>query len=128
MHMTKKKFIRSNPHLPVKNLRLTLDYYHDKLGFYDEWTFGDRDGGIRRDDLILLFAEDDEFADDINNNQHRLPLMWFVDNIEQVLSEFKQRNIELADDLRVHPHGLKEFAFVDVNGYYIRVAEREEKE
>jgi hypothetical protein len=128
MHMTKKKFIRSNPHLPVKNLRLTLDYYHDKLGFYDEWTFGDRDGGIRRDDLILLFAEDDEFADDINNNQHRLPLMWFVDNIEQVLSEFKQRNIELAGDLRVHPHGLKEFAFVDVNGYYIRVAEREEKE
>ena len=128
MSMTTKKFIRSNPHLPVKNLRLTLDYYRDKLGFYDEWTFGDGDGGIRRDDLILLFAEDDQFADDINNDNHRLPLMWFVDNIEQVLSEFKQRNIELADDLRVHPYGLKEFAFVDVNGYYIRVAEGEEKE
>lgn len=126
--MATKKIIRSNPHLPVKNLRVTLDYYRDKLGFYDEWTFGDKDGGIRRDDLMLLFAEDDDFTGDINNSQHRLPLMWFVDNIEQVLSEFKQRNIELADDLRVHPYGLREFAFVDVNGYYIRVAEGVERE
>ena len=126
--MATKKFIRSNPHLPVKNLRLTLDYYRDELGFYDDWTFGDKDGGIRRDDIRLLFAEDDDFTGDINNNQHRLPLMWFVENIEQVLSEFKQRNVELADDLRVHPYGLKEFAFVDVNGYYIRVAEGVEKE
>jgi glyoxalase/bleomycin resistance protein/dioxygenase superfamily protein len=109
-------------------LRLTLDYYRDKLGFYDEWTFGEKDGGIRRDDLSLLFAEDDAFTGNINNNQHRLPLMWFVENIDHVLSEFKQRNIEIVDDLRVHPYGLKEFAFVDVNGYYIRVAERVEKE
>jgi len=126
--MATKKFIRSNPHLPVKNLRVTLDYYRNKLGFYDEWTFGDKDGGIRRDDLRLLFAEDDDFTGDINNNQHRLPLMWFVVNIEQVFSEFKQRDIMLADDLRIHPYGLKEFAFVDVNGYYIRVAEGVEKE
>ena len=126
--MATKKFIRSNPHLPVKNLRVTLDYYRDKLGFYDEWTLGDKDGGIRRDDLMLLFAEDDDFTGDINNSQHRLPLMWFVDNIEQVLSEFKQRNIELADDLKVHPYGLREFAFVEVNGYYIRVAEGVERE
>jgi len=126
--MATKKFIRSNPHLPVRNLRVTLDYYRDKLGFYDEWTFGEKDGGIRRDDLMLLFAEDDDFTADVNNNQHRLPLMWFVDNVEQVLSEFKQRNIELADELKVHPYGLKEFAFVDVNGYYVRVAEGVEKE
>lgn len=126
--MKTNKFIRSAPHLPVKNLQVTLNYYRDTLGFYDEWTSGDKDGGIRRDELRLLFAEDNHFADDINNNYHRLPLVWFVDNIEQVLSEFKNRNVELADDLRVHPYGLKEFAFVDVNGYYIRVAEGVEKE
>jgi len=126
--MATKKFIRSNPHLPVKNLTITLNYYRDSLGFYDEWTFGEKDGGIRRDELRLLFAEDDGFTSDINNDQHRLPLMWFVDDIEQVLSEFRQRNIEIADNLKIHPYGLKEFAFVDINGYYIRVAERGEKE
>lgn len=121
--MKPKKYIKSGPHLPVKNLRLTLDYYCDKLGFTDEWTFGDNDGAIRRDDLRLLFAEDKDFTNDINNKKHRLPLMWFVDSIDDIYIEFKKREIELADDLRTHPYGLKEFSFIDINGYYIRVAE-----
>lgn len=121
--MKEKKFIRNASHLPVKNLRLTLDYYRDTLGFYDEWTFGDKDGGIRRDEIRLLFAEDSDFTNDINNRQHRLPIMWFVNNIDEINSEFKERHIELADDLRTHPYGLREFAFIDINGYYIRVAE-----
>lgn len=123
-----KKFVRSGTHLPVKNLRQTLDYYRDILGFYDEWTFGDKDGGIRRDTMRLLFAEDPEFTNNINNHHHRLPLMWFVDNIDEIYSEFQNRSIEIADSLRTHLYGLREFAFVDNNGYYIRVAEELEEE
>jgi len=118
-----KRFIKSGPHLPVKNLRLTLDYYRDKLGFTGEWTFGDKDGGIRRDELRLLFAEDNDFANDVNNKDHRLPLVWFVDDIDAIYTEFINRHIDLADDLRTHPYGLREFAFIDINGYYIRIAE-----
>jgi hypothetical protein len=33
--MKPKKFIRANPHLPVRNLQQTLDYYGDNLGFYE---------------------------------------------------------------------------------------------
>jgi hypothetical protein len=121
--MKEKKFHRSGHHLPVKNLKQTLDYYHNTLAFYEEWTWGEKDGGIRRDDMRLLFGEDPDFIKVINNDTHRLPLMWFVDNIEEVFSEFRERNIEIADGLKIHPYGLKEFAFIDINGYYIRVAE-----
>jgi uncharacterized glyoxalase superfamily protein PhnB len=121
--MKAKKFIRSGPHLPVKNLAQTLAYYKDKLGFYDEWTFGDKDGGIQRDEMRLLFAEDADFTNHINNQQHRLPLMWFVNNIDEVYTELKERGIEMADELKTHSYGLREFAFIDINGYYIRVAE-----
>jgi catechol 2,3-dioxygenase-like lactoylglutathione lyase family enzyme len=126
--MKAKKFTRSTPHLPVKDLQLTLDFYRDTLGFYEEWKFGDKDGGIRRDDMRLLFAEDPQFVNDINNDHHRLPLMWFVDNIEEIFSEFQNRNIEIADTLRTHPYGLREFAFIDINGYYIRIAEGVEED
>jgi hypothetical protein len=125
-HMKTKKFIRSNPHLPVTNLRSTLDYYRDSLGFMDEWTFGEKDGGIRRDEMRLLFGEDPEFVQGVNSSGHRLPLLWFVDNMDEVFSEFKARNIRIADDLRTHPYGLREFAFIDINGYYVRVAETAE--
>jgi uncharacterized glyoxalase superfamily protein PhnB len=118
-----KKFLKPLAHLPVKNLRSTLDYYRDKLGFTDEWTFGDREGGIRRDDLRLLFAEDIDFTNDINNKKHRFPIVWFVEDIAAIFMEFKTRGIELVDDLKTHSYGLREFAFIDINGYYIRIAE-----
>lgn len=121
--MEHAQFIRSNPHLPVKNLRATLDYYQHHLGFSEEWTFGDKDGGISRDQLRLLFAEDPLFTEQINNNSQRLPLLWFVQNIESVYQEYKGRGISIADDLRLHPYGQREFAFIDINGYYVRVAE-----
>jgi uncharacterized glyoxalase superfamily protein PhnB len=124
-----KKFIRSNPHLPVRNLQQTLDYYKNVLGFRDEWTWSDRegkiaDGGISRDDMRLLFAEDPDFTNAINSKTNRLPLMWFVENIDDVFAEFQNRNIEIIDGLRTHSYGLREFSFVDINGYYIRVAEK----
>jgi catechol 2,3-dioxygenase-like lactoylglutathione lyase family enzyme len=127
--MKPKKFIRNNPHLPVRDLRKTLDYYRDVLGFYDEWTWANSegkitDGGIHRDDMRLLFGEDPDFADTIAGyKKSRLALMWFVENIDDIYAEFKDRDIEFADELRAHPHGLREFAFVDINGYYIRIAE-----
>lgn len=126
--MKTKKFIRSGPHLPVKNLKETLDYYRSTLGFYEEWTWGDKDGGTRRDDMRLLFSEDDAFVHDMNNQQHRLPLMWFVENINEVYAEFKTRSIDILSPLQQHAYGLREFAFTDINGYYIRVAEGTEKD
>ena len=99
--MRTKKFIRCNPHLPVKNLRETLDYYRDALEFYDEWIWKNqdgeiKDGGIRRDEMRLLFAEDPEFTNAINNENNRLPLMWFVEKIEEVYSELQNKGIEIA--------------------------------
>src|ERR1700749_5050180 len=104
--MKTKKFIRSNPHLPVSDLRKTIEYYRDTLGFYDEWVWTDKDGeltdgGIRRDDIRLLFGEDSDFRNVMNcYDKGSLPLMWFVDNIEAMFSEFKERNIQLPDTLR----------------------------
>ena len=85
------KFHRSGIHLPVRNLRRTLDYYRDTLGFYEEWTWGEKDGGIRRDDMRLLFGEDPGYTGIVNNETNRLNLMWFVDNIDEIYSELKER-------------------------------------
>ena len=59
----------------------------------------------------------------ITTGLRRLPLLWFVRDIENIYAEFKGRGIDVADELRQHPYGLREFAFIDINGYYIRVAE-----
>lgn len=122
--MGASKFHRAGPHLPVRNLKETLPYYRNSLGFYDEWTFGEKDGGIRRDDMRLLFGEDPEHLAQINSDSRHLPILWFVGNIREVFEEFQTRGVNIVDALREHPYGLTEFAFVDINGYYIRVAEQ----
>ena len=109
-----------------------MGYYRDVLGFYDEWTWIDKngqepDGGIRRDDMRLLLGEAPDWVNTINScPQNRLVLLWFVDTIDEVFQEFQDRRIEFADILRTHTYGLREFAFIDINGY-IRVAERVEE-
>lgn len=124
--MKTKKFIRSNPHLPVKNLRQTLDYYRDTLGFYDEWTWPDkngyhRDGGIRRDEMRLLFGEEPDVVG--GNAKLRLSIVWFVENIDDIYAEFRAKGLTILAELKTQPYGLREFAFMDINGYYIRIAE-----
>jgi uncharacterized glyoxalase superfamily protein PhnB len=131
--MKAQKFLRCNPHLPVKNLQNTLDFYRNTLGFEEEWTWANKegkitDGGIRRNGMRLLFGEDPEFTLQINNKKHQLSIMWFVDNIEEIFVEFQKRDIEIAASLQTHSYGLKEFAFIDINGYYIRVAESTDSE
>ncbi|MEO5581936.1 MAG: hypothetical protein ABIR66_04545 [Saprospiraceae bacterium] len=98
----------------------------DVLGFYDEWTEGNKDGGISRDELRLFLLKI-LIVIAINNEKHRMPLLWFVDNIDEIFTEFKERNIEIVDDLKVHPYRLRDFALIDINGYYIRLAEMIEK-
>ena len=122
--MSEKKFHRQAIHLPVRDLKATIAWYRDVLGFYDEWNWGEKDGGIRRDDMRLLFGEDPSYTSTINGNGKRLPLLWFTDNIESIYKEFTERGVEIADPLKLHPYGLREFAIIDINGYYIRVAEQ----
>lgn len=124
--MKDKRFIRCGSHFPVKNIRATIEYYRDTLGFHDEWIWKDKDGGIRRDDMRLLFSEDPDYVNNINTGKNRFVLIWFVDNIDAIFKEFQAKNIPIESPLQLHPYDMWEFAFVDINGYYIRVSEAAE--
>ena len=124
--MKPKLFHRCGIHIPVKNLRETLKYYQEKLGFTEEWIWGEKDGGLQRDKMRLLFGEDPVYTGILNNNNNRLNLIWFVENVDEIYKEFQERKIEIASELKDYAYGIREFAFVDINGYYIRIAEGNE--
>lgn len=118
-----KKFLRFTPHLPVKHLQDTLDYYRERLGFYGEWIWEEKDGGIGRGDLKLLFMEDPAHAAIINTPEHRMPILWFVEDIREVYAELVANGIEMAHPVRLQPFNLWQFDFIDINGYMIQVVE-----
>jgi hypothetical protein len=63
----------------------------------------------------------------MNNGNNRLPLLWFVDNIEAVFAEFKEKN---GNGRRPEnaPYGLMNLLLLMSTEHYIRVAEAAEEE
>ena len=126
--MKEKKFHKILPFLPVRNLRETLDFYKNSFGFYDDWTLGDKDGGIKRDDLRLRFGENPDHLKHINSDEHRFELVWFVENVDEIYAEFKGGKLNIVSDLKNEAWGIREFTVEDINGYLIRVSETIQKE
>lgn len=120
--MKQKTFYKVTPFIPVRSLQQTLDYYRDKLGFYKEWVMG-KDGGIQRDEMRLLFSENPDHLLLINSDKHRFELVWFVDCVDEINSEYKEKEIDVLTEPTDEPWGIREFTIKDINGYLIRISE-----
>ena len=116
-------FSHAVPFLPVKDLKETIAYYKDKLGFYEEWFWEDTDAGIRRDDLRLLFNQNPEYTARINSNSQALEICWFVTNVDEIYEEYTSKGLNIIKQLWNAPWGIREFSFLEINGYVIRIGE-----
>ena len=116
------------PVLPVQDLQKTIDFYKDKLGFYNEWLWGENAAGLERDYLRFIFKRDTEFAKFMNSDSFEFALMVFVTGIDHIYKEYQTNGVEMITALEEKPWGMKEFVVKDVNGYLLRFAERKEEE
>jgi len=121
--MRPKHFSHAVPFLPVKDLKETIQYYKEQLGFYAEWFWEDSDAGIRRDDLRLLFNRNPEHLSHINSNSQALEICWFVTNVDEIYEEYKSKEIKIIKELWDAPWGIREFSILEINGYVIRIGE-----
>src|SRR5262245_49607252 len=121
--MPEKFFDHTVPFLPVRDLKQTIDYYRDTLGFSGEWFWEDTDAGIERDDMAVLFNHNPSFVERVNTGERGFEVMWFVQNVDEIYEEYQEKGVKIVGELKDEPWGVREFAFTDINGYYIRVAE-----
>jgi hypothetical protein len=119
--MKEKKFWKLTPHLPVRDVKESVEWYKNNLGFGEEWFYGDpvTDGGCRRDEMRVLFG--------IGSLPFQTPkdisLILFVDNVEEIFSEMQQRGLPIFRPLKTYNYGIKEFSIIDCNGYLLRFSE-----
>ena len=118
--MKEKKFWRVAPHLPVADVKQTVEWYKANLGFDEEWYYGDpvTDGGCRRDEMRLVFAASKPFTPLKN-----LSLILFVSNVNEVYEEVKQRGHKIIKEIQTYDYDMREFAILDCNGYMLRFSE-----
>jgi uncharacterized glyoxalase superfamily protein PhnB len=99
-----------HPILGTRDLERALAFYMQELGF--ELAFRDPSGpdnyaGVRRGDVELHVQWQDE------QEMSTMRLRFYVDDPDQLVSEFEQRGVRIANPLKSTPWGTREFALWD---------------
>jgi len=112
--MPKGVLLEINPVLPVGDIKKSISYYVDRLGF--KFLFLDSEdnpgyAGVGRDKVILHLQWHDPAEFD---NVEKLNLRFVIENIEQLFEEYSQKNVfHSKTNLQETSWGTKEFAFFD---------------
>lgn len=113
-----ENFSHSAVIFPVRNLAQSIDFYTKKLGFEKTFEWGEpmyyavvKRGGVG----IHLTKRSDG---GIPSKYHRA-LYVFVNDIERINKEFKDRNVKIVNDLKDRDYRMKDFDIEDPDGFII---------
>ena len=116
------------PSLTVNDVRATLKWYRDVLGFTvaSEWTYEARLGGaVLRAGTVEFMIGQDDFAkgrDRHKGEGFRLYCSTRQD-LDQLAAWIKSRGGVLAHEPTDQPWGVRDFSVVDPDGYKISIAQ-----
>ncbi|MGZ3926512.1 MAG: VOC family protein [Mucilaginibacter sp.] len=113
-----------SPLFVVADLKRSLDFYTQKLGFETDFVYDDFYAGIIRDGYSLHLKSGSPNTEE-RANRHRnedLDLVFSVDDIQGLLEAIKSRSATIVQPLREMPYG-REFYIADPDGYLLGFVE-----
>ena len=140
------KFQKLTPNFSVRNVRETVKFYQDILGFKFEMAVPDgletiendissykgeyAYAMVSKDDVYVMFLKTDSFEKDIPGLKgfpQGASVLFYIDveDIDDVYKKLKGR-VELVKELETTWYGMREFYIKDCNGYILGFAEKEQ--
>src|SRR5579864_2601018 len=112
------KLSRIAPEIPVANLRSSIEYYEQKLGFQlvMETPRGDY-AIVERDDVAIHLFQDD------NRSHSPVGLHIFTHQLDELHAELRQRGARLSQEIVRKPWGNRDFRVNDHSGNEIKFTE-----
>ena len=112
-----------SPLLAAKDIKETIDYYQNVLGFTVGMTFPDARNpeyvDLSRDGMVIMFipatqmgiSGDEQLGVGVN-------LYLQIDcNVDEYYNELTQRNVKIVNNIKDEPFGIRDFTIEDINGY-----------
>jgi catechol 2,3-dioxygenase-like lactoylglutathione lyase family enzyme len=114
---------RLTPMLSVADLRRTIDFYCNELGFRCTGTFGSPDPmwcHLQRDRVDLMFNQPPaaEMAELPRRAKDFQVYYFYPDDVAALHAAWKSKGLPVTD-LRVTVYGMKEFELRDPDGYWL---------
>ena len=114
-----------SPTLAVRDMKKTIDFYKNSLGFGIGMLFPDADNpeyaDLSKDGMILMFipaanlgiGNDEKLGTGVN-------LYLEIDgDIDEYYAELKEKGVEIAVDIKDEPFGIRDFTIKDIDGYQL---------
>jgi uncharacterized glyoxalase superfamily protein PhnB len=136
------KLNKLTPNFAVADIRQTVQFYHENLGFelvmavpatqdgVDTQLAADKEyvyAMMQREQVELMFQQQDSFHEDVSlagNEPIGASVSFYMQgkDIEPFCAGLKNRDIQVSD-LKLTWYGIKEFYMKDNNGYILGFAE-----
>ena len=114
-----------SPTLAVRNMKETIEFYRNSLGFKMGMVFPDLDNpqyvDLSKDDMILMFIP----AEDVGIGSGEklgtgVNLYMNIDgDIDEYYAELKGKDVKFILEIQDEPYGIRDFTVEDVNGYQL---------
>ena len=112
-----------SPTLAVRNMKQTIEFYKNSLGFDVGLTFPDADNpeyaDVSKDGMYLMFIP----AENVGiGSGEKLGIgvdiyMQINGDIDEYYNELKGRGANIVVDVKDEPYGIRDFTIEDINGY-----------
>jgi uncharacterized glyoxalase superfamily protein PhnB len=112
-----------SPSLAVRNMKQTIQFYRDSLGFKMGMAFLDADNpeyaDLSMDGMVLMFIP----AKNVGiGAKEKLGIgvnlyMQINGDIDEYYSELKNKGVKVVVDIKDEPYGIRDFTVEDIDGY-----------
>jgi len=108
-------FSHVEPVLPVRDIRETIAYWREVLGFTSQWTWGDPPnlGAVSWQSVHVQFYLQNEWKGGGSSVWIRLQ------RIESLYRLHQQRKVDIVEPLENKPWGLAQYTVREINGHYL---------
>ena len=112
-----------SPTLAVRNMKRTIEFYKNSLGFKVGLTFPDADNpeyaDLSRDGMYLMFIPTENIG--IGSGEKLgvgIDIYMQIDgDIDEYYNELKSKGVKIALDIKDEPYGIRDFTIDDIDGY-----------
>ncbi len=112
-----------SPTLAVRNMKETIEFYKNSLGFKMGMAFPDASNpeyvDLSKDGMVLMFIPAQNLG--IGSGEKLgigVNLYLQIDgDIDEYYAELKKRGVRVVADIKDEPYGIRDFTVEDVNGY-----------
>ena len=112
-----------SPMLAVRNMKQSIEFYKNSLGFKMGMAFPDADNpeyvDLSRDGMVLMFIP----AENIGiGKEEKLGVgvniyMQIDGDIDEYYNELKNKGVKIVVDIKDEPYGIRDFTVEDIDGY-----------